>query len=222
MENNFRPMLSARLLLHPTLAQRCGQLLVYTVAINCAVQFAEVLDRERAMTLVSAVTYSPNMKYFYIVFVLSWLLGILTLHGRTRLLVFAGLAAFGSYLAYSLVYLLLLNVVWLPPLPIYLEHCLFPLYMTGALAGYCGALQVLAWCGLAAVPVIRGVAASMRRTTFAAVQRIRIAATRHGMPKLTDTLSPVSRLLGANASQAPWPAALHRVRNQCSSPAGNC
>jgi hypothetical protein len=60
--------------------------------------------------------------------VLGWLLGILTLHGPTRLLVFAGLAAFGFYLAYNLVYLLLLNVVWLPPIPIYLEHCLFPLY----------------------------------------------------------------------------------------------
>jgi hypothetical protein len=186
---------------------------LYTLSQYTArVQFAEVLDRERGMTLVSAVTYSANMKYFYIVFVLGWFLGILTLHGRTRLLVFAGLAAFGFYLAYSLVYLLLLNAVWLPPIPIYLEHSLFPLYMTGALAGYYGAVQVLAWCGLAAVPVIRGAAASMRRATCAAVQRIRIAAVRHGMPKLTHTLSPTSRLLGAGASQASWPAALHRVR----------
>jgi hypothetical protein len=48
---------------------------LYTLSQYTArVHFADVLDRERSMTLVSAVTYSPNMKYFYTVFVLGWLL----------------------------------------------------------------------------------------------------------------------------------------------------
>src|SRR5262245_58171400 len=45
----------------------------------------------------------------------------------------AGVADFAFYLAYTLTYLLVLNVAWRPHIPIYLEQCLIPLYMIGAL-----------------------------------------------------------------------------------------
>src|SRR5262249_6100999 len=100
---------------------------LYTLSQYTArVQFAEVLDRERGPMYVSAVTYSPNMKFFYMAFAAGWLLGLVTQRGRPRLLVLAGVAGFGFYLGYSLVYLLLLDAVWLPPIPIYLEQCLLP------------------------------------------------------------------------------------------------
>jgi hypothetical protein len=124
---------------------------LYTLSQYTArVQFAHVFDRERAPVFVSAVTYSPNMKYFYLAVGLGWLVGLLTLRGRQRLLVVAGVAGFGFYLAYGLVYLLIPNAVWLPPIPIYIEQCLFPLYVTGALAGYWGALRWLSAMGIAA------------------------------------------------------------------------
>ena len=47
--------------------------------------------------------------------------------GRLRLLVVASVADFAFYLAYTLTYLLVLNVAWRPPIPIYLEQRLIPL-----------------------------------------------------------------------------------------------
>src|SRR5215216_5953076 len=43
------------------------------------VQFAQTLDRERGPQYVSAMTYSPNMKYFYLACALGWLVGLVTL-----------------------------------------------------------------------------------------------------------------------------------------------
>lgn len=107
------------------------------------VQFSEVLDRVRVPGLVSALTYSPNMKYFYFYCAIGWVLGLITLRGRAKLLVLTGISAFSAYFIYGVVYLLLLNAVWIPPIPIYLEQCLFALFMTAAIAGVSGALVVV-------------------------------------------------------------------------------
>lgn len=107
------------------------------------VYFPEVVDRVRSVIYVSSMTYSPNMKYFYFACAAGWLLGLLTLRGRERLLVLAGVLAFSAWLIYSAIYLILLNAVWVGPIPIYIEQCLFPLYLTAALAGAWGLLRTI-------------------------------------------------------------------------------
>lgn len=121
---------------------------LYTISRYTArVQFPEVLDRERAAVYVTAATYSPNMKYVYVVCAVGWLLGLLTSRGRSRLLVVTGAVSVTTYLVYSLVYLLIQGVAWVGPIPIYLEHCLLPLYMASAVAGYWGTLRRLVSLG---------------------------------------------------------------------------
>ena len=107
-------------------------------------QYAAVVDRPRMPQYVSAMTYSPNMKYFYFACALGWLFGFVFLRGRARVLVLAAAAAFVAWAAYATVYLLFMNAPWVAPLPIYLEQCLFPLYVAGAAAGYCGMLGAIA------------------------------------------------------------------------------
>jgi hypothetical protein len=114
---------------------------VYTLSQYTArVQFPEVLDRERGPGLVSALSYSPNMKYYYLACALGWLLGLLILRGRSRLFAAAGAVSCAAYAVYSMLYLLLLNGTWVLPIPTYVEQCLFPLLVTTAAAGYWGAL----------------------------------------------------------------------------------
>ncbi len=83
------------------------------------------------------------MKYFYLVWALGWLLGLLTLSGRVRMLVTTGVTSFLLLFGYTLLYLLL-NVPWLAPLPVYLAHGLVPLFVISAVAGYWGGLRVAA------------------------------------------------------------------------------
>ena len=120
-------------------------LYLYTISKHTArVQFAQTLDRLRGPELVSAMTYSPNMKYLYVACALGWLIGLTTLRGRARVLVVAAAAAFVVWVLYSLVYLLLLNATWVPPIPLYLEQCLLALYLAAAIAGYWGVLRAVA------------------------------------------------------------------------------
>jgi hypothetical protein len=107
------------------------------------VYFAEALDRMRGPQVVSMATYSMNMKYFYVACAIGWLLGLVTLRGRPRVLVVAAVAAFFFLIAYSTVFLLL-NVAWVLPIPAYLEQCLFVLFLAGGAAGYWGFLHTAA------------------------------------------------------------------------------
>jgi hypothetical protein len=93
--------------------------------------------------LASELFYSPYAKYFYILWALGWLLGLLTLSGRARLLVVTSMVSALLLLVYSLLYLLL-NVPWQVPLPVYLAHGLFALFVISAVAGYWGVLRVAA------------------------------------------------------------------------------
>jgi hypothetical protein len=109
------------------------------------VQFPAVVDRERTLALATAAAYSPNMMPVYGVCALGWLLGLLMGRGRMRVVAAAAAASFVVFVAYCAVYLLLLNAVWVPPIPFYIEHSLFALYIAGAVAGYWSVLQWAAW-----------------------------------------------------------------------------
>src|SRR5262249_8490867 len=93
--------------------------------------------------MASALFYSPDMKYFYLVWVLGWLVGLVMLRGRARLLVIVGFVSFGALWLEILVYLLLQNASWSLPLPIYVEQSLFPLFLVSAVTGYWGAAAKL-------------------------------------------------------------------------------
>jgi hypothetical protein len=144
---------------------------LYTLSRYTArVQFAEALDRERGFGFASALSYSPNMKYYYLACAFGWLLGLLTLRGRSRLFVTAGVVTCVAYVVYSVLYLLLLNGTWVLPIPIYVEHSVFPLLLATAVAGYWEAVRAL-------------------------IKRLRIAAIRCGIPRVAQLMSPVSQLL---------------------------
>lgn len=117
----------------------------YTLTQHTArIQFPGTGDRPIAPDLLaSELFYSPYAKYFYILWALGWLLGLLTLSDRARLLVVTGMVSYLLLVVYSLLYLLL-NVPWQAPLPVYLAHGLFPLFVASAIAGYWGALRVAA------------------------------------------------------------------------------
>jgi hypothetical protein len=117
---------------------------VYSLSQYTArVQFPELLQRPRALATTSLFFLSKYAKDFYWACVPGWALGIWLLRGRPRILVVATVASALSFLAYSIAYLHLPGNWWLP-LPIYLEHALFVLFWTGAIAGYWGGLEALA------------------------------------------------------------------------------
>jgi hypothetical protein len=174
---------------------------LYTLSQYTArVQFPLVLDRVRGPVLVSALSYSPNMKTFYVGCMLGWLIGLIALRGRPRVLVAAGFITFLAWAAYSVVYLLILDKPWIPPIPIYVEQCLFPLYLTSAIAGYWAVLRVAAdwrsrlW-SLAPARAADWSPQRVRRSAFSAVQSVRMAAVRYGALPLARFLSPLARSL---------------------------
>jgi hypothetical protein len=119
-------------------------------------QYADTVDRERWPQHISAMTYSANMRYFYLACAFGGVVGLVTLRGRVRVLVVAALTAFAVWALYSLMYLLL-KVAWVPPIPIYLEQCLFALYVAAAAVSYWGLLNAAASRGArAAALLIRG------------------------------------------------------------------
>jgi hypothetical protein len=136
---------------------------VYSLSQYTArVQFTDLLERSRAPELTSVLFRSEFAKWFYCLCVPGWALGIWLLRGRPRILILAGAVSTLSLLAYSVAFLYLPGHWWLP-IPLYIEHTLFALFWTAAIAGYWGGLQALAarahrWLnegegtGLAAVP----------------------------------------------------------------------
>jgi hypothetical protein len=132
----------------------------YTARVN----FAETFDRVHAAQYVSAMSYSPNMKYFYVACMLGWLLGLVTLRGRSRVLVLAAVTAFAVWAGYGISYLVLSNTAWIPPIPIYVEDCLFPLFLAAAVAGYWDSMSAtVLLVARGASPLIRRVCALVRQ-----------------------------------------------------------
>jgi hypothetical protein len=113
---------------------------VYTLAqYSARVWFSDALAYVPQPLLASIVFISPKTAgSYYGLCALGWLLGILFANGRVRVLAVVGLVSFALILAYSATFLLMRK--WWLPLPLYVEHSLFPLFTIAAIAGY--------WAGL--------------------------------------------------------------------------
>jgi len=117
---------------------------VYSLSQYTArVQFPDLLQRPRLPLFASVIFQSNFAKYFYWACVLGWTLGIWLLHGRAQALVLAAAASAVSLIAYTIAYLYLELGNWVLPLPIYIEHALFVLFWTAAIAGYRGGVEGL-------------------------------------------------------------------------------
>jgi hypothetical protein len=96
----------------------------------------------------SIVFISPKTAgSYYGLCAVGWLLGLLLARGRVRVLAIVGLVSFATVVVYSTTYLLIHK--WWLLLPLYVEHCLFPLFTMAAMAGYWAA-------GVAAFKVVTG------------------------------------------------------------------
>src|SRR6516162_7228618 len=117
---------------------------VYSLSQYTArVQFPDLLQRPRSLETASVFFVSKDAKYFYWACAPGWAVGIWRLRGRPRILVVAAAVSALAFLAYSTAYLHVEGNWWLP-VPIYIEHALFALFWTGAIAGYWGGLEALA------------------------------------------------------------------------------
>jgi hypothetical protein len=106
------------------------------------VQFPDLLERPRVPLFASAIFQSKFARYFYWACAPGWALGIWLLRGRSWTLTLAAAVSAVSLSAYIAAYLYLSGNWWLP-LPIYIEHVLFALFWTAAIAGYWGGLKAL-------------------------------------------------------------------------------
>jgi hypothetical protein len=181
------------------------------------VQFPAVADRPRMVEFVSTAFISPGTKYFYLACALGWLLGLALLRGRPRLLCLAAAATFLCYVAYGVVYLLLEGVPWMPPIPTYVEQCVFPLYLAAGVAGYWGAMRAAAQIKPppAIAPALQHMRAlaeaidstyiggpfqQIRRCVHVMAQRVRISAVRHRNLRFARALLPLSRLVAPHVA----------------------
>jgi len=116
---------------------------MYTLTqYSARVWFSDTLAYVPQAFLASIVFISPKTAGpYYVICALGWLLGMLLARGRVRVLVIAGLISFAILVAYSATFLLMLKWWW--PLPLYIEHSLFPLFTTAAIAGYRAALRTI-------------------------------------------------------------------------------
>src|SRR5262249_28531687 len=159
---------------------------VYSLSQYTArVQFPDLLQRARSLETTSVFFVSKYAKYFYWASAPGWALGIWRLRGRPRILVVAAAVSALAFLAYSTAYLHLEGNWWLP-VPIYIEHALFALFWTGAVAGYWGGLEALA--------------ADVRRWTHAGecagrgsgLRRIRLPSLSHGQAPAAAAIMAVA------------------------------
>jgi hypothetical protein len=116
----------------------------YTLSQYTArVQFSDLVHRVPSLQLASYLFVKPVAVLHYGVCLLGWFLGFLILRGRPQTLAAAGFVTFAFFFAYAAAFLLLPGHWWLP-LPIYVEHCLFPLFTMSAVAGYWSVVRVIA------------------------------------------------------------------------------
>jgi hypothetical protein len=147
---------------------------VYSLSQYTArVQFPDLLQRARSLDTTSVFFVSKYAKYFYWACAPGWALGIWRLRGRPRILVVAAAVSALALLAYSTAYLHLEGNWWLP-VPIYIEHALFALFWTGAIAGYWGGLEALA------ADVRRWTHVTNRAGHVAGLRRIRLPSLSSG------------------------------------------
>src|SRR5262245_44095552 len=117
---------------------------VYSLSQYTArVQFPDLLGRPHFPETASVIFVSKFARYFYWSCVAGWVVGIWLLRGRPRILVLTAAVSALSFLVYSIAFLYFEGNWWLP-VPVYVEHALFPLFWTAAIAGYWAGLEALA------------------------------------------------------------------------------
>jgi hypothetical protein len=115
---------------------------LYTLShYSARVHYARTVDRVRIPEQASALFFSGQLHLFYLAFAVGVLAGLVAARGRARVLVVAAVASWSVYVAYATTYLLLLDAPWVLPMPLYVEQCLFVLFMSAAVAGTWAALQ---------------------------------------------------------------------------------
>jgi hypothetical protein len=116
----------------------------YTLSKYMArVQLSELLSRPPSLPFASFLFSQAVAVFYYFICILGWFSGLSVLRrGRIRILVVAGVASFLFLVGYTAGFLSLLSNWWLP-LPIYVEHSLFPLFTTSAIAGVWAGLRVI-------------------------------------------------------------------------------
>jgi hypothetical protein len=115
----------------------------YTLSKYMArVQLSELLSRPPSLSLASFLFSQPVAVLYYGICLLGWFPGFLLLRDRRRVLVVASVVSFAFLFAYTVAFLLLPGNWWLP-LPIYVEHSLFPLFTTAAIAGLWGGIRAV-------------------------------------------------------------------------------
>src|SRR5215831_7328751 len=134
---------------------------VYTLSqYSTRVWFSDALAYVPQAFLASIVFISPKTAgSYYGMCALGWLLGIIFALSRVRVLVMVGLVSFAIVVAYGGTFLLVLK--WWLPLPLYIEHSLFPLFTTAAIAGYWAALRMIKLPLFLSIKVQRAVASLM-------------------------------------------------------------
>jgi hypothetical protein len=134
---------------------------VYTLSqYSARLWFSDELSYAPQAFLASIAFISPKTAgSYYSICALGWLLGMLLACGRVRVLVTAGLISFVILAAYSTTFLLMLK--WWLPLPLYIEHSLFPLFTIAAIAGYWATLRAITLAVYPALIKVRAQVASV-------------------------------------------------------------
>jgi hypothetical protein len=158
----FSPLRRDTILVRCSVLGACVGLLLVSGAVEYAyslsqytarVQFPDLLRRPPDAVFASAVVSSKYAKYFYYACVPGWAIGMGLLRGRPRTLVLAASISAVALSAYAAAFLNL-GGNWPLPLPLYLEHALFPLFWTAALAGYWGGVEALVARGVLPLAVV--------------------------------------------------------------------
>src|ERR1700737_1845363 len=156
----FSPLRRETILIRCAVLGACVGLLLLSGALEYAyslsqytarVQFPDLLRRPPDAVFASAVVSSKYAKYFYFTCVPGWAIGMGLLRGRPRTLVLAASISAVALSAYAAAFIYL-GGNWPLPLPLYLEHALFPLFWTAAVAGYWGGMEALVPRGVSSGP----------------------------------------------------------------------
>jgi hypothetical protein len=175
---------------------------VYTLTqYSARIWFSDALAYVPQAFLASIVLISPStIGPYYGLCALGWVLGLLFARGRVRVLVMVGLVSFAIVVAYGGTFLLMLK--WWLPLPLYIEHSLFPLFTTAAIAGYWAALRMIKLPLFLSIKVQRAVA------SLIPIKQISVTPSAHLAPRTLHTgLQTLAAWLTALVVAASIPAA---------------
>src|SRR5262249_60213177 len=108
----------------------------------------------------------------------------------------AAVVSFPVWVVYSVAFLLL-DVPWSAPIPIYLEHALFPLYLAAAFVGYWGILRAVALLIACAAAVLVGRFGALRLRPKPAPLSAQSTIAKTAWPSATPWLAAATCLAGA-------------------------